>query len=183
MDSPKPESLKRQKNMKKLIKKTRGTGAYYEDGTYEFTPQGTGTPVYESVCKLGDSSISRTAGEVSQHFIAKLKCKADAADPAAEMHDLLDKLAAKIWPVTAAPPKPRGKVLLKTDTMTATCNGKTGQIDIHITLNATEQINFQKKIINALTELTQCLYINQPYLLRLSRAIAKHSNQSSTATE
>ena len=168
--------------MKKPIKKTRGTGTVYEDDSFEFTPQGTGEPKYEAMCKLGQSHISRTTGERKQSYIAHLKVDADEADPAEALHTQIDKLAQKIWPASALPPKPRGKMLYNRDGALAAVNSKTGIIRFSLELDLKEGADYQRKLINALTQFTQCLYSNQDYLTRVARALANNSKQSSTAT-
>ena len=163
--------------MKDLAKKTRGTGTYFEDGSYEFTPQGKGEPVYDSVVKSGQSSIGHTTGVQKQHFVAKLKVDAADPDPAETMHAQLDKLAAKIWPATADKAKPRGRILMNQDNGTVRLDAQNGIVSLHLDINLAEGCEYGSKIANFIIETNKCLYCNKDLLTRASRAIAKRSKQ------
>lgn len=82
--------------MKKLITKARGSGAYYDDNSFEFSPQSKGEPVYEHSYKVGEAQIGLTKGEKNQHYVVKLKCGIDEADPRETLHEQLDRLTAKV---------------------------------------------------------------------------------------
>ena len=163
--------------MNDLVKKTRGTGTYYEDGSYEFTPQGKGEPVYESVCKVGQSSLGRTSGKEKQSYVAKLKVDANDADPAEAMHEALDKLAAKVWPVTARELKPRGRLLMNQDGGSVRLDAKNGIVSLHLDINIAEGCEYGSKLANFIIETNKCLYCNKDLLTRAWRAIAKRSKQ------
>lgn len=163
--------------MNNLVKKTRGTGTYFEDGTYEFTPQGKGEPLYESVCKVGSSSLGRTSGKTQQSYVAKLKVDASDADPAEAMHAALDRLAAKVWPVTAREAKPRGRVLMNQDGGSVRLDAKNGIVSLRLDIDLTEGTEFGNKLSNFLIESTKCLYCNKDLLTRAYRAITKRSKQ------
>lgn len=162
--------------MKKLVKKTRGSASVYDDNSIEFTPQGQGEPVFESQCKVGQASLGRTAGN-RQSYVARLKVDADCVDPAEAMHDQLDKLAAKTWPVTAKPPKPRGKKLLDEEGILAAASAKTGILDINIKIDLTKEVDPTKKVINHLTNLVQCLSINETFLRQLRQSLLNSSSK------
>ena len=163
--------------MKDLVKNTRGTVHLYKDDSFEFTPYGKGEPVYEDSYKVGEASIGKTKGKGKQSYVAKLKCDANEPDPREVMHTQLDKLAAKIWPPTALPPMPRGKVLLKEQGAIVAVNSKTGRLSLHLDIELSESCDYAKKVINFLTETNRCLFINQDLLTRVARATAKHSRQ------
>ena len=163
--------------MKELVKKTRGTGTYFEDCTYEFTPQGKGEPVYERMCKVGQSSMARTAGLQKQSYVCKLKVDANDADPAETMHQQLEKLAAKVWPATAREPKPRGRVLMNEDGGMIRLDAKNGVVSVHLDLSLSEGMEFGNRIAQFIIKTQQCLYINKDLLIRASRAIAKRSSR------
>ena len=162
--------------MKQLVKKTRGSASIFDDNSIEFTPQGQGEPVFESQCKVGAASLGRTAGN-KQSYVARLKVDADCADPAEAMHEQLDKLAAKTWPVTAKPKKPRGKTLKDEDGVLATVSAKTGVLGILITIDLKEEVNPEKKLINHLLNLNSCLSINREYLTQLRQSLRKSSKE------
>ena len=162
--------------MKQLVKKTRGSASIFDDNSIEFTPQGQGEPVFESQCKVGQASLGRTAGN-KQSYVARLKVDAASADPAEAMHEQLDKLAAKTWPVTAKPKKPRGKKLKDEDGVLAAVSAKTGILGILITIDLRKEVDPSKKLINQLTELTKCLSINQDFLRQLRQSLLSSSSK------
>lgn len=162
--------------MKNLVKKTRGSASIFDDNSIEFTPQGQGEPVFESQCKVGAASLGRTAGN-KQSYVARLKVDADCADPAEAMHEQLDKLAAKTWPVTAKPRKPRGKTLKDEGGVLATVSAKTGVLGILITIDLKEEVDPGKKLINHLLNLNSCLSINREYLTQLRQSLRKSSKE------
>ena len=162
--------------MKKLVKKTRGSASIFDDNSIEFTPQGQGEPVFESQCKVGAASLGRTAGN-KQSYVARLKVDADCADPAEAMHEQLDKLAAKTWPVTAKPKKPRGKTLLEDDGILAKASAKTGRLAVLISIDLAKEVDPTKKVINYLTNLVQCLSINQDFLRQLRQSLLSSSSK------
>lgn len=162
--------------MKNLVKKTRGSASIFDDNSIEFTPQGQGEPVFESQCKVGPASLGRTAGN-KQSYVARLKVDADAPDPAEAMHEQLDKLAAKTWPVTAKPKKPRGKTLVDYPGVLATVSAKTGVLGILITIDLAKEADPTKKVINHLTNLVQCLSINETFLRQLRQSLLNSSSK------
>ena len=160
--------------MKKLVKKTRGSASVYDDNSIEFTPQGQGEPVFDKQFKVGTSSLGITQGN-NPNYVARLKVDAANADPAEVMHEQLDKLAAKFWPVTAKPPKPRGKKLKDEGGLLAVVSAKTGILSVAISVDITKEIDPSKKIINQLTELTKCLSINKEYLTHVRQSLKTSS--------
>ena len=163
-------------NMKDLVKSTRGTVRHYKDDSMEFIPQGKGEPVFEISYKVGDASIGLTKG-VNQNYVGKLKCKADEPDPVEAMHEQLDKLAAKMFPDKKKDTKPRGRVLMDEKGLRATVNAKTGILAVRLDVDLAEGCDYPRTIISLITDLNQCLFINQDLLTRVARATAKPSRQ------
>ena len=166
--------------MRQLVKKAKGSASFYDDDSIEFTPQGKGEKVYESSVRVGEATMGLTAKKTAaskQNYVAKLKAAADASDPIEDMHEQLDKLAAKVFPKTAYEPKPRGKVLLKDKGQYVAVNAKTGVLSIHLDIDLSESCDYGTKIANFIIESNKCLYTNQDLLRRVCRATAKPSNQ------
>lgn len=163
--------------MKKLEKKYRGSAAYFDDGSMEFAPQGTGEPKYEHRVTKGASFLGVTTGSANQSVVAHLKAPADVADPAEALRDALEGLLKKQYPAPAAPAKPRGRVLMNENGVFCNVNPKTGQMRISLDLTVCEISSLQKKVITNLTNLTQCLYINKEYLQSVVRALQTPSGK------
>ncbi|MCR4959142.1 MAG: hypothetical protein K6B13_11170 [Prevotella sp.] len=164
--------------MKKLVKKTRGSAAIFDDDSIEFTPQGVGEPKYEAMCKVGQSHISRTLGAEIQSYVAHLKVDGNEADPVEVMHEQIDRLAQKIWPATTREPKVRGKVLYDRNGMTARCDAKRGVLSFHLDIDMrSAKCDYISIIVKALTEFQKCLSINETYLKRVYRALANSLKQ------
>lgn len=172
--------------MEKPVSKQRGTGLYYEDSSFEFRPQETGTPRYESSIKTtGGGSLSKTTGsgpeKKDQKFVAHLSVSADDADPSASLHDQLERLCLKSWPERKEQPEgfsQQGRVLMKNDEARAVLNQRQAVLSYSLRINLNEgDCDYQKRIINHLTQLAQCLYINKDLLIRAVRAQRKPSRQ------
>ena len=162
--------------MKEVISKYKGTGIGYDDGSYEFMPQGKGEPTYTKLGKMGDSHISRTQGN-KQSVIAHVKVSADEADPLAALHEQLDKLAEKAWPDKPLTEKLRGRRLINDDEQMCTVDTKAGKLNYRLTIDLTTEADPRGKIITLLTNLTKCLYTNQALLLRVYQSHQSSSNK------
>ena len=169
--------------MKKLINKHKGTGAYFDDGSYEFTPQGVGEPKYKTVSKLGSSYIAETAGTGTKSFVAHLKVDGDAPDPAEAMREQMEALIKKSCPgATAPPPKLNGRVLVKTNGIYAAVQPTKGLIRLSVDIDLHEGADYANKLVRALTLFNQELFKNHEYIVSVVKQLKTKTKNENEKT-
>ena len=163
-----------------IEKKLRGTATFYTTGSVEFTPQQEGSPRFEPLKKTRNGALMRTTGEKQQSMVAHLKVPADSTDPAAELQDELEKLL-KTLPEYHGEPRPRGRTLCRKEGAVFAYNGKKGCIEIALTIDLRQHVDYMKEFYKLTNELSQCLHINDDFLREQCRALAKCSTPSAAA--
>ncbi len=165
------------KNQK--INTLRGKLDEYTDGCHVFTPAGQGSPQLEFI--KGDkggkkSSLARTTGEKTQSLIARLRIPADATDPTAALYDELENL------VKALPPSKRratlkGRKLMDQDHAKVHLDMKGGRLEMALTIDLRENIDFIKNFNTICMEINKCLYYNSTTIQKQCRALASSSTK------
>lgn len=153
-----------------IDKKLKGTATIYTDGAMEFVPQGTGSPRYETVSKVGSSAVYKTTGTGQQSYVAHLKVPADSADPQAELQEQLDKVGLKLWPMPRAE-VPRGRVLLRQPGCLVTQNASRGELQVSFTINLKEKVDYLKEYYKLQNQINLCLHSNADSLRQLCRQL------------
>ena len=165
------------KNQK--INTLRGKLDEYTDGCHVFTPAGQGSPQLEFI--KGDkggkkSSLSRTIGEKTQSLIARLRIPADAPDPTASLYDELENLV-KALPQSRQKATLKGRKLLDKEHAKVCLNMKGGRLEMALTIDLRENIDFIKKFNSICMEINQCLYYNMTLIQNQCRALASSSTE------
>ena len=119
---------------KQEIKRIRGTMAIHPEHRLVFTPQGKGQPQYEQIKKTTNGALMRTTGEKRQSLVARLKVDANAADPAADLRDQLEKVL-KGLPESQRKPRLRGRFLKNSDELKVRLDERDGTISVLMTLD------------------------------------------------
>ena len=161
---------------KQEIKRIRGTMAIHPEHRLVFTPQGKGQPQYEQIKKTTNGALMRTTGEKTQSLIARLRIPADAADPAASLYDELENL------VKALPPSKRratlkGRKLMDQDHAKVHLDMKGGRLEMALTIDLRENIDFIKNFNTICMEINKCLYYNSTTIQKQCRALASSSTK------
>lgn len=156
----------------KSAKRLRGSARMTEDGRFDFTPDGTGTPRQEDVKKVGASARYRTCGEKKQSFVLHLTTPADSPDVVANLAQSFADLTRDL-PQYKKMPQPKGRILASEDDMKVSYNSTQGQIECAFTISLKEHVEFMKQFYNLLNRIARCLYINEDFLKQQCRAIAK----------
>ena len=161
---------------KKIVSKMRGTGVQYMGGEFEFTPEGEGKPTYESVQKFGSSSLCRTSGEKKKSVIAKLKVDEDSQDLATDLQRELDKILETL-PKTSTRPKPRSRILSKSDALIVALNEKEGTLQTLMTIDLKESVDYMKEFYKLVNSTSRCLDINETSVKQCVRALLNSSTK------
>ena len=90
--------------------------------------------MYAEIRKAGDGSLMRTTGEKRQSLVARLKVDANAADPAADLRDQLEKVL-KGLPESQRKPRLRGRFLKNSDELKVRLDERDGTISVLMTLD------------------------------------------------
>lgn len=159
-----------------IERKLRGSATLFKDGSWEFTPQGHGSPRFEEVVKVGQSALCRTAGLERQSLIAHLKVDASEVDQAAALQAELDKITRKL-PGQPAVSTPRGRVLLKEEGVLVAQNATKGQLEVLLTIDLRKYVDFMKEYYKLTNLISRCLHYNEDSTRQLCRALAKSSTK------
>jgi hypothetical protein len=161
------------------INTLRGKLDEYKDGCHVFTPAGQGSPQLEFI--KGDkggkkSSLARTTGEKTQSLIARLRIPADAPDPTASLYDELENLV-KALPISSRKATLKGRKLMDNDHAKVCLNMKDGRIEMAMTIDLRESIDFIKNFNSICMEINKCLYYNSTTIQNQCRALASSSTK------
>jgi len=163
----------------KKINELRGKLTEYEGGMHIFRAAGKGEPQLEFI--KGDkggkkSSLSRTIGEKTQSLIARLRIPADAPDPTASLYDELENLV-KALPQSRQRATLKGRRLMDKEHAKVCLNMKGGRLEMALTIDLRENIDFIKKFNSICMEINQCLYYNMTLIQNQCRALASSSTE------
>ena len=156
-------------------KTLKGSMKFFRDDRLEFTPYGQGEPMFTEIRKAGDGSLMRTTGEKRQSLVARLKVDANAADPAADLRDQLEKVL-KGLPESQRKPRLRGRFLKNSDELKVRLDERDGTISVLMTLDVRSK-NYVQKFNLLSMEVNKCLDYNEDSMKKLARALATASTK------
>ena len=129
-------------------KTLKGSMKFFKDDRLEFTPYGQGEPMFTEIRKAGDGSLMRTTGEKRQSLVARLKVDANAADPAADLRDQLEKVLKGLQE-SQRKPRLRGRFLKNSDELKVRLDERDGTISVLMTLDVRSKNYVQKFNLSA----------------------------------
>lgn len=160
-------------------RKVKGSMEFKPDDALVFTPYGKGEPMYEYIKgdKSGrNSALMRTLGEKRQTLVARLRVPADATDPAADLRDELEKVL-KGLPASRKARAPKGRVMLDDNYALVRHNERAGRIEMAVTIDLHEIIDFIDKFNKICVEINKCLHFNSDSLRKQCIALATASTK------
>ena len=164
--------------MKKPIK-IRGTGAYYEDNTFEFTPQKEGNPQRKDVFKTKCSTMYTTTGKQPKRVVT-IQYDPDAPDPRAAVYDEVDALFKKALPDDKSTrTAPKGRTLMNEHGRVVKYNNSSRQIEISLAvpIDMTDGKDYKTNFYEYIQELSKCLQFNTDFLNRQVISAVKSSTK------
>ena len=146
--------------MSKEVKKLRGTARFFEDESFDFTPQQKKeTPVQRDVMKVRKSSFYQTNGEKESSMVMHLNVPANTTDPVAELTEDFDKLMKKISP--KAGKKLSGKKIMDNGATTVTVNMKQHLMQVDINIDLQQNPHFKDFLYQQVFDIIRCFISNQ----------------------
>ena len=167
---------------RKKLKDLRGKMRVFDDDSMEFTPQGTGQPMYEAVRKSGGGALMRTTGEKTQSLVAHLKVSADADDPAAELRDQLENVL-KALPDSRKEARDRGRFLKNTEALKMRFDPQKGEVVIRMAIDLATTRDIEKTYYTICMESIKCLHYNSDFLKKQQSARVNDSTKSSAQSK
>lgn len=165
--------------------KIRGTGAYYEDNTFEFTPQKEGNPQRKDVVKTKYSTMYTTTGKQPKRVVT-IQYDPDSPDPKAAVQDEVDAIFKKAMPEKKSDKfVPKGRTLLNEDGKVMKYNQNTRRIEISLTIPIalTDGKDYTTIFYEKLQDLSKCLQFNHDFLNQQASLMAQTSTESSAAKQ
>jgi len=163
-----------------VIRRGRANVAQYENGDVDVRwPEENENLKQEKLSETKAGTLSRTQGETPLLQL-RVKTRADAADPAADLQEECARLLGKYFPkskyLTKISTKSKGRWLCRREDVQIRADTEHGNVEIHLVLPLMEAYDLQQRLTtNKFPEVFSCLATQKTTLSRLVNALKKSS--------
>lgn len=166
-----------------VIRRGRANVAQYENGDVDVRwPEENDNLKQKKLSESKAGTLSRTQGETPLLQL-RVKTRADAADPAADLQEECARLLGKYFPksqsLTKISTKSKGRWLCNDENVKIRADTEHGQVEIFVVLPLMEAYDLQQRLTtNKFPEIYSCLASNKKLLARLASAQKNSSSKS-----